>query len=120
MDKMQYRSFVWPNNPHTYRETFSREAKFRTTDGVTSFVGMSEGRRVITGSGVFFGEDAYAQFKLLREEFLEGTQGLLTHPVWGSCFCNLTELTLTQEPKENCVSYSFAFIESDKEGNIPA
>ena len=37
MDFLSYKTFVWPHNPHTYKEEYIREPKFRTENGITSF-----------------------------------------------------------------------------------
>ena len=67
MDYLSYKTFVWPQNPHTYREVATRTPEYYTQDGVTYFRGMSALKRVISGSGVFYGEDAYEQYKKLQE-----------------------------------------------------
>ena len=35
MDFLSYKTFVWPQNPHTYEEKMSREPQYSTSDGVT-------------------------------------------------------------------------------------
>lgn len=116
---LSYKTFVWPRNPHTYQETVSREPKYHTEDGVTYFDGMGDMRRVITGSGVFFGEGAFDQFKLLMKLAEEGSPGNLEHPVWGIRYCYLTGLEMTQEPRENYVSYRFEFTQALANGVVP-
>ena len=69
MDFLSYKTFVWPHNPHTYKEEYIREPKFRTENGITSFDSMGGMQRIITGSGVFFGEDAFTQFRMLAKLF---------------------------------------------------
>ena len=116
---MSYKTFVWPQNPHTYKEEMSREPQYYTQDGVTYFGGMGGLRRIITGSGTFHGEDAYAQFKLLLKLVEEATPGNLEHPIWGIRYCYFTGLELIQEPKENLVSYKFEFTEAATNGEVP-
>lgn len=119
MEKMSYKTFVWPQNPHTYQEEYIREPKFTTSDGVKYYQGMGEMQRIITGKGTFFGETAYADFRSLAELFEESTAGNLEHPVWGIRYCYFTGLELTQEPKENCVSYKFTFTGAKTNGEVP-
>lgn len=119
MNALIYKSFVWPNNPHTYKEEYVREPQYHTEDGVTYFDGMGEMKRIITGSGVFFGENAFARFRQLIELFEEGGAGNLEHPVWGIRYCYFTGLELTQEPKENYVSYKFTFTGAKTNGTVP-
>lgn len=119
MDFLSYKTFVWPRNPHTYKEECRREPKYSTKDGVTDFEGMGPVRQVITGSGVFSGENAYERFRALAELFGEEEPGNLEHPVWGIRYCYFTGLELTQEPGEDCVSYTFEFTRALTNGVVP-
>lgn len=119
MDKLSYKTFVWPHNPHTYREENIRTAQYVTENKVTYFEGMSEHKRIITGEGAFFGEDAFDQYKKLEDLFADGTPGNLEHPVWGIRYCYFTGLELTQEPKDNYVGYRFEFTGALNNGIVP-
>lgn len=115
MTKLRYKSFTWPDNPVSYTVQAQREPVY-AQDG--SFTGLSPVKRVITGKGVFFGFSAYANFKALEDLLDDGTAGTLIHPVWGTCSAFLTRLTLTQEPKEDYVAYSFTFQTANSSGGI--
>ena len=120
MDKLSFKTFTWPVNPEIYHEDFVRDAQYaKTDDGDTVFSGMGPMKRVITGSGAFFGADAYTNFNRLAALFAEGTRGLLTHPVCGNRTVYFTKLQMKQSPKSDYVAYSFEFTESDSEGVIP-
>lgn len=120
MDKLQYKTFLWPTNPERYHVSYSREPQYiKTEEGETVFTGMGPLLRTITGSGAFTGEDAYFNFRKLAAMMNPVTPGRLTHPIWGSISAYLTDLTLSQEPKENYVAYTFTFREADSSGNIP-
>lgn len=119
MDHMSYKTFVWPNNPHTYKEEWSREPKYTTVDGVSTYQGMGPLRGIIKGSGAFFGETAYESFRDLMELAKEKKVGELRHPLWGIRYAYLTELVLMQEPRENYVGYSFGFTVADSDGEVP-
>lgn len=119
MDYLSYKTFVWPQNPHTYKEELAREPQYYTQDGVAYFNGMGDMKRIITGSGVFYGEGAFAQFKKLAALFEESTAGNLEHPIWGIRYCYFTGLELTQEPQEDCVSYKFTFTGALTNGTVP-
>ena len=116
---LKFKNFEWPNDPHTYREELYREPLYSTQDGVTSYTGMSSTHRKITGSGSFFGLTAYEDFQDLLEVAEESTAGELIHPIWGSRHCYLTKLELTQEPRDNCVSYKFEFTGALTNGVVP-
>ena len=119
MEKLSYKTFVWPQNPHTYREEYSRKAMYTNVDGVDYFDGMGKMKRIITGSGVFYGENAVAEFKKLAAVFEEAEAGNLIHPIWGTRYCYFTGLELTQEPKDNYVSYRFEFTGASENGTVP-
>lgn len=119
MDQLSYKTFVWPQNPHTYQEKYVREPKFVTIDKETYYDGMGAMRRTITGQGTFFGETAFDSFRNLAKLFENGEPGELEHPLWGIRYCYFTGLELTQEPKENCVSYKFEFTEALANGQVP-
>lgn len=119
MTPLKFKEFSWPNNPHIYRETISREPLYVTEDGVTSFEGISENRRIIAGSGIFFGAEAYQNFKTLIMLAEDDSPGYLIHPLWGSRYCYLMKLELNQEPREDYVAYSFEFVQAQDDGTIP-
>lgn len=119
MDKMKYKDFVWPSNPTIFKEEFIRNPRFRVVEGLAYYEGMGKMHRRITGSGVFYGANAYVQFRKLAKLFEEDGPGYLDHPEWGVRHCYFTGLELTQEPKENCVSYKFAFTEAMANGEVP-
>ena len=119
MNFLSYKTFVWPHNPHTYQEESVREPQYVTENGVAVFNGMGQLKRTITGSGVFYGENAFTQFKELVKLVEDPSAGNLEHPVWGIRYCYFTRLELTQEPKENCVSYQFTFTQALANGSVP-
>lgn len=118
MDKLTFKDFTWPTNPSVYKEEYIRNPRFRIVEGLAYYDGMGKMHRRITGSGVFFGTGAYAQFRKLGTLFEDDTPGYLDHPEWGVRHCYFTGLKLTQEPKENCVSYQFEFTEAMANGEI--
>lgn len=120
MEKMRFKTFIWPQNPHTYRENFLREPVYVRNDAdIIVFAGMGPMIRTITGQGVFFGDEAFASFRALAELFTNDSAGTLQHPLWGTRNVRFTELELTQEPKEDYISYRFTFREADDSGAIP-
>lgn len=119
MDFLSYKTFVWPQNPHVYKEVTSRTPYYFTQDKETYFDGMSDLKRVITGSGVFYGANAYDEYKKLQKLAEEASPGNLEHPIFGIRYCYFTMLEVTQEPKENYVSYRFEFTQAKTNGEIP-
>ena len=119
MDFLSFKTFVWPQNPTTYREVTTRTPEYYTQDGETYYRGMSDLKRTISGSGVFYGEDAYEQYLKLQKLMTEISAGNLAHPIFGIRYCYFTLLEVTQEPKENYVSYRFEFTQALLNGEVP-
>lgn len=120
MDKLSFKSFTWPINPEVYQEEYIREPLYaKTDDGSSVFSGMGPMKRVITGSGAFFGPDATTNFSKLAALFNSAERGGLDHPVFGTRSVYFTGLQMTQSPKSDYVAYSFEFREADEEGAIP-
>lgn len=120
MTKMSFGNFTWPNNPEQYEEVCVREPVYISLeDGTQEFAGMGPVKRTMTGSGAFFGSNAYANFKTLLGQLNLQEAATLTHPVWGTRKAFLTELESKMEPMENYVAYSFVFREADSSGEIP-
>ena len=119
MDFLSFKTFVWPQNPTTYREVATRTPEYYTQDGETYYRGMSDLKRTISGSGVFYGEDAYEQDLKLQKLMTEISAGNLAHPIFGIRYCYFTLLEVTQEPKDNYVSYRFEFTQALLNGEVP-
>ena len=90
-----------------------------TVDHETYYQGIGEMQRIITGKGTFYGDTAISDFQRLARLFEEKDPGNLEHPQWGIRYCYFTGLELTQEPRENCVSYSFQFTGALTNGEVP-
>lgn len=120
MEKLQYKTFVWPQNPHTYREKMLRIPQYqKDLEGIVTFRGLGDKLVEITAEGVFFGDTAFQDYKNLAALMEETSYGTLTHPVWGVRYGYMTGLEMTQEPRENYVSYRFTFTGMVAGGDIP-
>lgn len=120
MNKLSYGNFIWPNNPEKYEEVCIRQpVYYKWEDGTEEYIGMGPVQRIITGSGAFYGSNAYANFKTLLGMVGLEEAATLTHPVWGTRLGYLTEVKSKMEPVENYVAYTFEFREVDEFGKIP-
>lgn len=120
MEKMKFRMFTFPENPETFSIAASRTPEYTIADdGTVTYEGLGPLCRVITGSGVFHGEDAVDDLNALAVIMAAGSVGELVHPVWGSIQACLTGLELDQESREDYVAYKFTFREADESGMIP-
>lgn len=120
MEKLQYKDWIWPENPETFLIGAARTPEYtRAEDGTMTYNGMGQLCRTISGKGVFHGENAAAAYKALAA-FLGATEaGALVHPVWGSINALLTELRMEEDSRENWIVYAYTFQEVDSDGTIP-
>lgn len=110
---MRYKNFTWPHNPRTYTIEYRRVmGNHKVPYGRYQLEDMGLTRRVMKGEGEFVGEDAYDQFKALATEFYSEGPGPLIHPVWQGSNAYFVELSLSQEPRQDYVRYTFTFWES--------
>lgn len=110
---MRFKSFVWPNNPHTCSLTTTRDVvTYKYPGGAYRLSDLGPGSRVLTGEGEFFGEEAYETMQKLLEVFQEGGTGVLIHPVLRIDYAIFSELQMTQEPRKDYVRYRFVFLET--------
>ena len=114
MPNLSFGTFIWPNDPEKYEEKCVREPVYsKDEEGNTVFAGMTALKRTVTGSGSFFGDNAYADFRALLALVDLAEPAVLTHPVWGSRKGYLMELTSAMEPREDFVVYTFRFLETE-------
>lgn len=117
LSKMKFtagtRTFTWPHNPTVYNQGLSKnliQHKYVDINGARHEDTGHE-PRVISGSGEFFGPDAYSQYIRLEGFFLYRIPGKLYHPKWGTISARFTKLSTKEEPTPNYVSYDFEFVE---------
>lgn len=110
---MKYKDFTWPHNPRTYTIEYRRVmGDHKVPFGWYHLQDMGLTRRVMKGEGEFTGADAYDQFKALATVFYSEGPGPLIHPVWQASNAYFVELSLSQEPRQDYVRYTFTFWES--------
>lgn len=112
MLQMRYKDFIWPNNPHTCALTTRREVATHKYPGQGyRLENLGMGQRILTGSGEFYGKDAYKTMKKLLKVFEQEGAGQLIHPVIQMNQAIFSRLKLLQEPRENYATYEFEFLE---------
>ena len=120
MDRMQFKSFIWPENPETFRIQAVRNPIYTINDTMDyAYEGLGPLCREISGRGVFCGQYAVQNYNTLQVLMGTGTVGELTHPLWGTMKAFLTGLTMDMEGRENYIAYTFTFREADEDGMIP-
>jgi peptidoglycan hydrolase-like protein with peptidoglycan-binding domain len=113
MANLKFINFTWPHNPSTFIISYENKIirhEFPDVDGAeTEELGLSP--RIFSGSGVFYGSNAYSYFKNLSSYSVNNKVGTLIHPKYGKFTVRLSKLTSKEEPTPNYVEYDFEFIE---------
>jgi nucleoid-associated protein YgaU len=110
---MKYKTFTWPNNPTNISINVEKRIikhEYPEIDGA-EFEELGLGPKIFSGSGVFFGKNAYNNFIKLNKVFSDKKTGKLYHPKYGTSMVKMTKLTSKEEPLPNYVEYDFEFVE---------
>jgi peptidoglycan hydrolase-like protein with peptidoglycan-binding domain len=111
MPLMQFKEFIWPNNPSTCSLQCDRivgKHRFPDISGAV-LEDLNPDCAVLSGKGEFFGPNAYTDWFNLYTTYLSGGAGILIHPIFGTMKAIFKSLTTDMEPLPNYVSYSFLF-----------
>ena len=120
MANLSFGSITWRHDPTTFSVSGRRTPHYsKAQDGTVSFSGMGSVECRISGTGVFLGRDAWKDYLALEKQLDAAAPTALTHPRWGSCKAYLSELKMTEEPKNEYISYSFTFLRADAQGKVP-
>lgn len=112
MMAMRFKKFIWPNNPARCSYQVRRNtAIHKYPGGGYSVEDLGEARRILTGSGEFYGENAYETMLELLRVYEQPDAGVLVHPILQFQQAYFTELSLIQEPRKDYVAYQFTFVE---------
>lgn len=114
MANMSYKNFKWPHNPDNCNIGYSKRIITHMYPEVNGGEDEELGTepRIISGSGEFFGKNAYSDFKKLLALFYQKTPGKLIHPTWGSINVRFTKFNSEEKPIKNYVAYTFEFMET--------
>ena len=73
---------------------------------------LGRGLRVISGEGELYGGDCLEQYGRLNDMYMRGESGVLSFPHLPVMYAYLKELSMTAEPIEDVLGYSFVFVET--------
>lgn len=113
MKNMSYKTFTFPQNPTKIEITVQNliATAYCPQYGPLQQL-ICPSRRIISGSGLFFGSDARNQYCALETLFWEGTAGTLYIPDIGQVTAYFSELSLTEEGDGSYLRYRFRFAEN--------
>lgn len=113
LNNIKYKNFTFPNNPETTSFKCDRsyiKHKYPNLAG-NELEDFGVNAIVITGSGYFFGTDAYNNFNKLYNEFKKRGVGDFRHPIYTNVTRGLmVSLESTVEPEVNSIKYSFELV----------
>lgn len=113
LSPMRYKTFTWPNNPSECKYNTNKsyaKHKYAELAGV-EIEDMDGDAIIITGSGEFFGPNAYDTWKALLSVFNQHGVGEFYHPIYSDVSKALmTQLEMTVEPRQDYVAYTFEFV----------
>ena len=115
-----YKDFNFPYNPETTSYKIDRsyiKHKYPELSG-NELEDFGPNACVITGSGEFFGNDAYINWRKLLKEFKKSGVGSVSHPIFTDVTRGLmTSLQATSEPRPDYIRYSFEIV-ADTEPSV--
>ncbi len=109
---LRFNGDILPYNPHTLHIAYARDIR-RILVPYKGEIQGDYGKRamVVTGEGELCGENALDIFLKLAEIHNGGGSGVLSIPDIPPFEAVLTDLSLTREPKDGVIGYSFKFLE---------
>lgn len=112
IDNMRFGDYIWPHNPENLSISSLRNVKELSLPFAGSvFQDYGRNKRIVKGTGEFFGEKCSNQFEELFYVYNEGNQNILYIPgiaQFNALFKNL-EITCNTIP--NLIIYKFEFWE---------
>lgn len=112
LDVMKFKNYIWPHNPSNIDISVKRNLKeFAIPFKGSVIQDYGREKRIVSGSGQFFGDNSIEQFNSLFTLFKQGGQGYLSLPGMDSFLAIFKELNLIELSMTNIVNYSFEFWE---------
>ena len=118
--KIKYKSFTFPINPETTSMKCDRsyiKHKYPELAG-NELEDFGVNACIISGTGVFIGNNAYSNAKKLYDEYKKNGVGTVKHPIYSWITRGLmTNLEFTNEPEVNVIHYTFEIV-ADTQPNV--
>ena len=117
LSNIKYKSFKFPNNPETTGFKCDRAYIKHKYPGLigNELEDFGINAIVITGSGYFFGKNAYSTFRKLYTEYKKKGVGDFSHPIFTQVTRGLmTNLEGRVDAEKNAIYYSFEIVADTK------
>lgn len=112
MSNMKFKDYEWTNNPKEIKIEQEKHLKEFNIPYVGSMIqNFGSEKRIIKGSGEFFGSDAIEQFNELYLIYEDKSSGKLTIPGFESMTAIFKSINLELDATPEFISYSFEFWE---------
>lgn len=121
MRKMKYGGFTWSNNPSECSLQCEKAYAVHKYPGYSTVDLEDFGGNaiVLSGSGEFFGKNAYTNYKKLEKEFNKKGVRSFYHPIYTTMKYGLmTKLNSNLEPRENYMAYTFEMVVCKSINNV--
>lgn len=120
LEPMRYKGYTWRYNPKQINISSQRNVKeilIPHTDSVVDELGGM--KRVVKGTGEFFGDSCIDDFEQLRSILLEGGSGYLSIPKMEPFLAIFKKLEMTERAEPDVIEYTFEFLETGDKGSLP-
>jgi hypothetical protein len=112
IEQMRYKDYIWRNNPAKIHVSSQRNQKDICIPHSGNFIqDCGRNKRIVKGSGEFFGEFYLEDFNKLSTIFEENTEGYLSIPGFKPFKAMFHSLDMLGESAPNLIHYSFTFWE---------
>lgn len=110
---IKFKDYEWPYNPSKLK--IEQQKNLSQID--LPFVGtiiqnLNCGKKIISGSGEFFGEDCFEKYNKLNLAYKENSSGYLSIPEIGTFLVEFKKLNISCDPGPKSVAYYFEFWET--------
>lgn len=110
---LQFDTFIFPTDPETLHITYRHEVEVEATNaGYWQVQNRAYRGRTVEGEGIFYGSNAYTDFRRLADYIRNFQARVLQHPEFGSFRAYLTKLESVEESGDDYLRYRFTFVES--------
>lgn len=119
LNVMKFKNFIWPHNPSTINISAQKNLKEVAIPFKGSIIqDYGREKRIVSGSGQFFGDSCIEQFDMLFLVFKQRGSGYLSLPGMDSFLAVFKELKLVGNLMPNVLTYSFEFWEEFTDNTI--
>lgn len=112
---MKFKDYEWPYNPTELKIELQKNLNQLSLPFVGTIIqNLNCDRKIISGSGEFFGDDCFKKYNELFLVYKENESGYLSIPDVGTFLVEFKKLNMKCSPGPKSVAYYFEFWETAK------